>query len=50
MQPLDIGVNKEIKQYIRHVDNELGINNGNIKPSSEKQIIDLFTNVQYNKI
>lgn len=45
LQPLDFGINKEIKQYIRQAETEFRINNGNIKPPSENQIIDLFTNI-----
>ena len=50
LQPLDVGVNKEIKQFMRAADTNLRIKNNNMHSPSENEIIDIFCDVWYNKI
>ncbi len=50
LQPLDAGINKDIKKFMRAVDTNLRIKNKNIHPPSENDIIDNFSDVWYNKI
>ena len=47
---MDIGLNKEIKQYIRNVDINLRISYGNIRPPIEEENRDLFIYIWLNKI
>ena len=50
LQPLDVGINKDIKKLMRAADTNLRIKNKNIHPLSENYIIDNFSDVWYNKI
>lgn len=50
LQPLDVGINKDIKKFMRAADTNLRIKNKNIHPPSENDIIDNFSDVWYNKI
>ena len=50
LQPLDVGVNKEIKQFMKAEDTNLRIKSNNMHPRSENEIIDIFCDVWYNKI
>ena len=50
LQPLDVGINKDIKKLMRDADTNLRIKNKNIHPPSENDIIDSFSDIWYNKI
>jgi len=50
LQPLDVGINKDIQKFMRAADTNLRIRNKNIHPSSGNDIIDNFSDVLYNKI
>lgn len=50
LQPLDVGINKDIKKLMRAADTNLRIKNKNIHPPSENDIIDSFSDIWYNKI
>ena len=50
LQPLDVGINKDFKKFMRTADTNLRIKHKNIHPPSENEIIDNFSDVWYNKI
>ena len=50
LQPLGVGINKDIKIYMRNADTNIPIRNGNKSSPTENEIIDIFTGIWYNKI
>ena len=50
LQPLDVGINKEIKNYMRRKDTEFRIKNNNLKAPNENDIICLFRDIWYNTL
>lgn len=50
LQTLDVGVYKEIKQFMRAADTNLIIKNNKLHSPSENEIIGIFCYVWFNKI
>ena len=50
LQPLDVGVNKEIKQFMKQADTHFRIKNKNIRPPNENEIINMFRDIWYNNV
>lgn len=50
LQPLDVGINKEIKVFMKQCDCQFRRNNNNSRPPNEGEIIEMFHDIWYNKI
>ena len=50
LQPLDVGIKREIKVFMKQCDSEFRINNNNTRAPNEEEIIEMLHYIWYDKI